>query len=921
MSPILILATLSQIINPLPLSINPANQVRLPISILPHKLINKNRTIQLNIPQLKTGEKLANSNQLQKGVQFYKAHKYLEAIAVLQEAYKIYQSSGDKLNQAQTLNYLSLAYQQLGQLSEAKTAINESLKLLENKSNAREYLSIRAQSLNTYGQLQLALGESEPALRTWEEATAIYTEIGDENGKIGSQVNQAQALQALGLYRRAKNSLDRVKQLLLKQPESPLKATALLSLGKTMRVVAGTKLQDAYKTLEEALGIAERLNLTETAAEIHLSLGNTGEIFSNNITPDKEKDKDKYIQKALENYRQALTISQKPITQLQAQVNELHLLVETGKLADAQILQKTIQSKLTTIPASRQSIYLRINFSQNLTSLRKKTGSNNPSISEIAQIVKTGLEQAFELQDFRAQAYTLGTLGNLYEQTQQLPEAQKLTQQALKIAQGIQAPDITYRWQWQLGRILKAQSNNKDTKIAYEKKEQAKIAYDKAVKLLKNLRYDLVTVNRDVQFSFRDEVEPVYREFVSLLLQETENTTAVSQENLQTARDVIEQLQLAEINDFLRKACLDIPESSQQAQIDEIDKNAAVVYPVILPNKLAVIVSFPNQAKDKSFSLYTADVSSGKLENTIKEFRNIITGKSFDFIPYAQDLYSWLIKPIEPNLKKNKVKNIVFVLDGALRNIPMGALYDGKEYLIQKEYNIALTPGLRLLPSQSTSPRELRAILGGLANIPKDLPDADRNLGNLDNVPQELKAIQNIKGENSPRQFASQIFLDNDFTSEKIRKAVQSISAPFVHLATHGRFSSNPENTFILAADGRVEVNEISSILKARDKKNQLEPIELLVLSACDTAAGDNRAALGLAGVAIQSGARSTLATLWSVNDASTKKAMINFYDNLVNKKMTKAEALRQVQINFFKDEKYSHPYFWAPYVMVGNWR
>jgi CHAT domain-containing protein len=911
MSPILILATLSQIINPLPLTINPATQVGLAISVLPQKLINQNQAIQLNISQLKTGEKLANSNQLQKGVQLYKAHKYLEAIAVLQEAYKIYQSSGDKLNQAQTLNYLSLAYQQLGQLSEAKKTINESRNLLENKSNTREYLSILAQSLNTYGQLQLALGESEPALRTWEEATVIYTQIGDENGKIGSQVNQAQALQALGLYRRAKNSLDKVKELLLKQPESPLKATALLSLGKTMRVVAGTKLQDAYRTLEEALKVAERFNLTETTADIYLSLGNTAEILSNNTIPGKEKEKEKYIQKALENYRQALVTSQKPITQLQAQVNELHLLVETKKFADAQILQKTIQSKLATIPATRQSIYLRINFAQSLTSLRKKTGSQNPSISELAQIVKIGLEQAFELQDFRAQAYTLGTLGNLYEQTQQWSEAEKLTQQALKIAQNIQASDITYRWQWQLGRILKAQGNNEDAKIAYEK----------AVKLLNNLRYDLVTVNRDVQFSFRDEVEPVYREFVSLLLQETGNTTPVSQENLQTARDVIEQLQLAEINDFLRKACLDIPESSQQAQIDNIDKNAAVVYPVILPNKLAVIVSFPNQPKDKSLSLYTADVSSSKLENTIKQFRNIITGKSFDFIPYSQDLYSWLIKPIEPSLKKNNVKNLVFVLDGALRNIPMGALYDGKEYLIQKEYNIALTPGLRLLPSQNTSPRELRAILGGLANIPKDLPDVDRNLGNLDNVPQELKAIQNIKGENSPRQFASQIFLDKDFTSDKIRKAVQSISAPFVHLATHGRFSSNPENTFILAADGRVEVNEINSILKARDRKNQQEPIELLVLSACDTAAGDNRAALGLAGVAIQSGARSTLATLWSVNDASTKKAMIAFYDNLVNKKMTKAEALRLVQIKFFQDEKYSHPYFWAPYVMVGNWR
>ncbi|NJL09840.1 MAG: CHAT domain-containing protein [Calothrix sp. SM1_7_51] len=91
-------------------------------------------------------------------------------------------------------------------------------------------------------------------------------------------------------------------------------------------------------------------------------------------------------------------------------------------------------------------------------------------------------------------------------------------------------------------------------------------------------------------------------------------------------------------------------------------------------------------------------------------------------------------------------------------------------------------------------------------------------------------------------------------------------------------------------------------------------------MSACQTAAGDNRAALGLAGVAIQSGARSTLATLWSVSDESTRELMSIFYDNLVNKNMSKAEALRQAQLTIVNSSKF-HPYYWAPFIMVGNWQ
>jgi CHAT domain-containing protein len=140
-----------------------------------------------------------------------------------------------------------------------------------------------------------------------------------------------------------------------------------------------------------------------------------------------------------------------------------------------------------------------------------------------------------------------------------------------------------------------------------------------------------------------------------------------------------------------------------------------------------------------------------------------------------------------------------------------------------------------------------------------------------------------------------------------------------VHLATHGQFSSKAEDTFILTWDDRINIKQLNNVLKTRDL-TESSIIELLVLSACQTAVGDKRAALGLAGMAVRAGARSTLASLWSVNDAATASFMIKFYQNLADNKVTKAEAVRRAQLSLLQNPDYSHPYFWAPFILVGNW-
>ncbi len=165
----------------------------------------------------------------------------------------------------------------------------------------------------------------------------------------------------------------------------------------------------------------------------------------------------------------------------------------------------------------------------------------------------------------------------------------------------------------------------------------------------------------------------------------------------------------------------------------------------------------------------------------------------------------------------------------------------------------------------------------------------------------------------------SEILLNENFTRNSLRSQVTNLPYPIVHLATHGQFSSRAEDTFLLTWDNRINVKDLDRLLQERDFAEDT-PIELLILSACQTAVGDKRATLGLAGVAVRSGARSTLATLWSVQDDSTALLMTEFYQALKTPKISKVEALRQAQLSLLQSPQYQHPYYWSAFILVGNW-
>ncbi len=814
------------------------------------------------------GRQIDNSNLVSQGKINEEIGRLTDTIKTWQEAVQNYQKVGDRINQALALHYLSLAYQDMGQWQQAEVAINQSLDLLQPQANP----VILAPILNTKGSLQLAMGQPQAALDTWKQAETVYAQADDQMGVLGSKINQAQAWQSLGMVQRSRQLLESVQPQLNTQPDSIMKATGLLSLGRIWEAIGD--LPAAQTILQESLAVAQRLNSVPDISAALLSLGN----INRNLAE---------MPGALAYYQQAAAIATTPLSQVQPQLNQLKLLIHLEKFTDAQELVPQIQANLSQLSPSREAIYAQVNYAERLIELVETADLHSQEINyqTIAQQLAKTLQAAKSLNDKRAESLSLGILGKLYDKTQQWSQAQDLTEQALVLSEGINAADLSYQWDWQLAQIL--------TKVG--DKQSAIAANKQAFDTVQSLRGDLVAMNADVRFSFQEKIEPIYRHFVSLLLD------SPSPEHLQQARNVIESLQLAELENFFRTACLETQPEQLDTVIEKSETRAAVIYPIILPNRLAVILSLPGQPLQS----YHTNLSSPEIEATISRLRQSMNPalSNKERLKLSQTVYDWLIRPIDNQLTSNQIKTLVFVLDGVLRNIPMTALYDGNQYLIEK-YSVALTPGLQLL-----EPRSLRQV--SLSSLTAGLTEARQGFVALPAVEQEIKQISN--------DLPSKILLNETFTRATIENDLKYRSFNILHLATHGQFSSQPEDTFIVTWNERLNANTLSELLKTREQSNS-EPIELLVLSACQTATGDKRAALGLAGLAVRSGARSTMATLWSVNDQSTADTMIEFYRNLRQGDGNRAEALRQAQLSLLKQEAYQHPYYWAPFILVGNW-
>ncbi|MEO1428611.1 MAG: CHAT domain-containing protein [Cyanobacteria bacterium J06633_8] len=815
----------------------------------------------------KVAVKQANSldvNHLKQGRKLYKQGRFAEAANIWQAGAKQYQIQNDTLNQALSLSYLSLAQQELQQLDNSQKSVGKALELLKTAKPTPDAF-VWAQVLNTQAGLQLHSGKASAALESSKQAQKYYEKAKDKMGSLGSQINQAQALHSMGFYRRSKKQLEEVNQKLKDMPDSEIKVSALQSLGVTLQSMGISK--QSQDVLIQGYKTAKKIKADNQVSSILQTLGKTA--------VDLKDPED-----ALVFFEEAEKAANNPQDKLQSRLKRFKLFADYG--VDKYATQEAPQlfQQLKELPPSRTSLYSRINYVAALNKL--ENSSQIVPLNDLGQMLAKTVKEAQQIEDKQAEAYALKQWGEFYRFTGQFSEAAKLTQQSLDIARQLRSDDIIAQSAWKLGQLHKLQNH----------KKQAIANYSEAVNALKAIRTDLVAVNSDVQFSFRESVEPVYRELVGLLLEDKP-----AQSNLAQARDLIESLQLAELDNFLREACLE-----KAQQIDKIDKSATVVYPIILKDRLAIIyakageqLSYNIVNKPQEEIQQTLTQLSGAL-NPVSDIRkrNIL----------SKQVYEWLITPLEnqPNLKDTKT--LVFVLDGLLRNIPMSALYDGEQYLIEK-YAVTLSPGLQLLKGASLKENNIKAVVAGIS-------EARSGFSSLPGVKSEVKQI-------SKKVNSTSTLLNDNLTEATLSTKVKNGAANVVHLATHGQFSSRLEDTFLLTWDGQINIKELSELLRNRQSRES-KNIDLLVLSACDTAAGDNRAVLGLAGLAVKSGARSTIASLWPVKDKATVTLMNSFYESLLKPGITKAEALREAQIDLMKNTDFKEPFFWSAFVLVGNW-
>ncbi|WAK00539.1 CHAT domain-containing protein [Methylobacter sp. YRD-M1] len=602
----------------------------------------------------------------------------------------------------------------------------------------------------------------------------------------------------------------------------------------------------------------------------------------------------------------------------------------------------SIHDDIAAIPAHEDRAALLINLAGQAKGLHE-TG---------LPLAYNSLEQARRdaVHQPRLLAEALGELARLYEDQQRTNDALSLYHQAIQAAEGINAHDLLLELEWRQGLLYQRQ----------QQPAEALTAYQKAVDHIEAIRQDIPVEYHNGRSSFRETLAPIYMRLADLLLVDASQASGEEKTRLlRRVRDTVELIKQTELEDFLGERCS--VQSARTALLDKVAANTAVIYPIILPDRLELLVSTGSEIRQ-----YTQPVDADTLMVRSRRLADSLRNASDDVKVHAGKLYDWLIAPIEPELRGNQVQTLVIVPDGALRLIPMAALYDGKQYLVE-QYALASSAGLTLFnpsPLAKGTPKTLLAAMSEPGPVVSDLPplvmegvirndergfvaeEAARSralpVGKADEM--QMRKVRSIYIERLERdpQFRSNVkkqlslpgvvkevdvmskrlphtlLMNSTFTVDGFVQQVTREPYSVVHIASHGIFGGTADTSFIMAYDGIISIDDLDRLLRSDRFKQQ--PMELLTLSACQTAEGDDRAPLGLSGAALKANVRSALGSLWPVDDEAAAQFMPEFYQALLQPGMSKAQALRQAQLSLMQDKQYEHPYFWAPFILVGNW-
>lgn len=698
---------------------------------------------------------------------------------------------------------------------------------------------------------------------------------------ILASVSLAGAYQALGQHRRAHQLLERTLASSQQAPGQPHLALVQARLGGALLLTLDLERADAQ--LNQALAAARAEQRHSLASAILNDRGNL--LALQGKVPD-----------ALAAFQEAASIAPADDTTglaASALANAAATAARHQDTATSDRLNARALAEIERLPTHHTRGFLLLTAGLTDRELAQHdTDPTRPHLQRAHRAFSHGLTLADSLDNPSLRTYALGYLGDLYELDGNLDAALALSQRATFAAQQARRPEALYRWEWQTGRLLRKRGET----------EPALAAYRRATQALQPVRHDLALGygNAASRLPFRESEGPLFVELADLLLRHatTAPDPAATQALLREARDTLEQLKAVELEDYFRDDCVDLLRR-QTRSLESIAPQTAVVYFVPLPERTEILVGTGSELKQ-----FTLDVAARPLVEQVRQLRRALeTRTSHEYLLPARRLHDWLIAPLRPWLAERRIETLVLVPDGALRTIPLAALHDGEKFLVQ-DFALAVAPGLTLVDPQPLQRDRNRLLLNGLTQGVQGFPPLYFVADELDSVGQ---------------YYRTQRLADEAFTLDQLRRRMLEQQYSIVHIASHGQFDRDVRRSFLLTYDTKLTLDDLEGLVRPSQYRGH--PVELLVLSACQTAAGDDRAALGLAGLAVKAGARSALATLWFVNDQSTSALVAELYGQLRHEpSLSKAQALQAAQLHMLANRRFRHPCYWSPYLIVGNW-
>ncbi|RUT00816.1 hypothetical protein DSM106972_072250 [Dulcicalothrix desertica PCC 7102] len=870
-------------------------------------------TVQIQIGKATNAQNSTSSQWVQEGVEKYQADQYLDAIEDWNKALDIEKNNRNPRNKAIIIENLARAYQQVGQTENA-------IKHWENVV-----------------QLHNQLGDAAKVGHSLTELAQVYTSYGQPKKAIEllCNPNESNECQTGTSVKIAQQNVDIEGEV-----------AALGSLGDAYQLFEGCEEEGkcrAIQRLEDSLNKIKEKNKNINNKNYEISILNSlGNIYSNraslryrrafflekqesynfpNLKPNLQNNKRESEKKrqeatiddtnALNKFKDSYNIAQEigeKSAKVKVLLSEIPIYYRTKQAEQAKQALTQARKLLHSLPKNSQIVYTYIDFADKLQPTVDNKGvplnlnrcsqtlNNSPeNFNEAQTLLKEAAKIAHKIKDSRAESFALGKLGKLFECNNKYDAALAYTQQAREvIEQNLAAKDSLFLWEWQAARILKQQ----------DKINEAIIAYQNSKNTLEKVRQDILSENRNFQFDFKNEIEPIYRELIALHLnvEAGKKENKLNNQNLLAALETIDSFKIAELQNYFGSDCIitipnENPKDKQNSFKNKIlsltsDKKTAIFSSIILEDKIAIILTLPNG--ESKINLRDRETIQ---QQVIEYSTGLKEDAETKYLKPAQLLYNEIIRDFEQSLTP-PINTLVFVQDEIFQSVPMAALHDGNNFLVEK-YAIATTPTLLLTDDKNFERKNLQVLALGLTVEKKPFPK-------LENVQTELDAIPNstqVKNEK--------------FTRENIKQELSRQIYSVIHIATHGKFGIEPKDTFLVTWDNEnFTINQLDRII--RNTTTKQNRIDLLTLTACNTAVGES---LGLAGVAIQAGAKSILASLWSIDDTSTSELVQTFYQGWKNPELTKAVALQKAQMALIKNPKYQHPYFWAPFVLVGNWQ